>query len=309
MAEQIYYKYTSYNVRLLNSLCHDNIYFSSPDQFNDPFDCNPSIKNDIDKDKLRSILFELIRTRRASEISGHLSKINIKAGKAENFIFEQSNNDAKSKLDYIAYMAQDPEYENAEEAEKWNLVDAVKTELTSHYSKGVYCLSTSYLNPLLWSHYGDEHRGVCIGYSTERNPIPIPQEVIYETDRTVYTSLVYKAFIEKDLSAISHLDSCVLLRKAPEWRYEDEWRLIGSHGEQESPFLLKEITFGLRCPYSVIHSIIKSLEGRRSSVKFYEILPCSDSYMLYRREVDLVEQGIFLPLVAESGAEAFDILK
>ena len=31
-------------------------------------------------------------------------------------------------------------------------------------NRGVLCFSRGWHNPLLWSHYGDKHRGVCLGF-------------------------------------------------------------------------------------------------------------------------------------------------
>jgi hypothetical protein len=51
-------------------------------------------------------------------------------------------------------------------------------------------------------------------------------------------------FCAKDPEAQKALDRDVLLRKAKEWKFESEWRLIGQPGLAESPLLMTEITFG-----------------------------------------------------------------
>ncbi|NDP48093.1 MAG: DUF2971 domain-containing protein [Sulfuriferula multivorans] len=33
-----------------------------------------------------------------------------------------------------------------------------------HNTKGLLCFSESWHNPVLWSHYADKHRGVCLGF-------------------------------------------------------------------------------------------------------------------------------------------------
>lgn len=62
------------------------------------------------------------------------------------------------------------------------------------------------------------------------------------------------------------------LKKSSAWRYEKEYRLISSTGLQDSPLKLEEITFGLRCPDEVRHTIIKMMEGRRQEIKYYEMV-------------------------------------
>lgn len=116
-----------------------------------------------------------------------------------------------------------------------------------------------------------------------------------------------RAFAHNDVDASDDLDRDVLLRKARGWGYEREWRLIGDQGIQDSPLLLKEIIFGLRCPSSVKHAVVRALEGRDKPVQFYEIYEVRSRYVLQRRELDLDEPTL-LPRTAESGEEIFGIL-
>jgi hypothetical protein len=37
-----------------------------------------------------------------------------------------------------------------------------------HNQDGVLCFSRSWRNPVLWSHYGDKHRGICLGFPLDR---------------------------------------------------------------------------------------------------------------------------------------------
>uniref|UniRef100_UPI004055F758 hypothetical protein n=1 Tax=Candidatus Electronema sp. TaxID=2698783 RepID=UPI004055F758 len=97
----------------------------------------------------------------------------------------------------------------------------------------------------------------------------------------------------------------LLLRKATGWKYEREWRLIGKQGIQDSPLLLKEITFGLRCTIPVIHSIVQALSGREEAVDFYEMHEVPSKYILRRRPIDLGELDNSLPKTAASGEEIF----
>jgi hypothetical protein len=116
-----------------------------------------------------------------------------------------------------------------------------------------------------------------------------------------------QAFIHDDCDAKKKLDRDILLRKAKEWGYEREWRLIGPQGLQESPLLIKEITFGLRCPAEIKHAIVNSLSSRHKTVRFYEIHPVRGRYVLRRRTLDLDELSVFLPHTAASGFEIFGI--
>ena len=212
--------------------------------------------------------------------------------------------DAIKAVEYAEYHATNPEYDDRAAAEIGLLHFDIESELLNRYGKGICCFSEEYDNPLLWSHYGDQHRGICIGYSLDRKPTPELKKVRYGGDRTVTTSLLEQALLKKDADAIAQLDADVLLRKAPEWSYEKEWRLIGKTGLQESPLKLTEITFGYRCSPAVQHTLMKALEGRSSGVRFYEINNVPGTYKLERSSVD-IERIIMLPREAMSGIEMF----
>ncbi len=100
------------------------------------------------------------------------------------------------------------------------------------------------------------------------------------------------------------LDRDVLLRKAQPWSYEEEWRLLGNRGIQDSVLALKDITFGLRCPVAVRHAVINSLEARSGGVVFYEIYQVKGSFDLKKRPIE-TEDFHSLPKTAQSGMEIF----
>jgi hypothetical protein len=110
---------------------------------------------------------------------------------------------------------------------------------------------------------------------------------------------------DDDAEARKNLDRDVLLRKAQGWSYEKEYRLLGFQGEQDSPLLLKEVTFGLRCPRSVVHAVAKALDGRHNQMRYFEMYEVRGSFVLRRSEVDLTELGMYMPKTAQSGIEVF----
>lgn len=118
------------------------------------------------------------------------------------------------------------------------------------------------------------------------------------------TSSLEAALLQKNANAIALLDAKVLLRKAPDWEYEREWRLISNVGLQESPLKLTEVTVGLRCANAVRHTLMRALDGRPDSVAFYEMRNIRGTFNLERVPVDS-EDTCYLPRTAMSGIEAF----
>ncbi len=158
----------------------------------------------------------------------------------------------------------------------------------------------------MWSHYGDEHKGVCIGYSKDRRPTPDLKPVLYGKQNKIKTSSLYSAFVRDDEMEKTMIEREILLRKHSAWKYEKEYRLLSHVGLDDSPLLLEEITFGLRCPYEVRHTIMRMLEGRKPRVKFYEMMVYSSGSYLRKAPYNENEEWVArLPRTAESGVEVF----
>lgn len=66
------------------------------------------------------------------------------------------------------------------------------------------------MNPLLWSHYADKHRGICLGFKVDER---ILRRVTYVRDRSPL-----KLPLTKETADL------LLWTKYWDWRYEKEWR-------------------------------------------------------------------------------------
>lgn len=300
------FRFQRFSAKTIEALCHDQLYFSDPSLFNDPLDCKPSVEADLKNKELRLLLSEQIKRRVEQEALLSIKNIQLSSKSSDNRRAKSlGENSARNEIDRIAYYATNPDYEcSVVEAECHLLTCAIQEELLKRYNRGVCCFSSTYDNPLLWSHYGDEHKGICIGYGVNRNPKPKLHKVIYGGNRTVKTSLIADAIIKENPNSQELLDCNVLLRKAAPWRYEREWRLFNSRGARESELRLKDITFGLRCPPAIIHTIISSLETREEEVKFFQIYEVKGSFLLKRKQFDPSDIH-YLPVTAKSGTEVF----
>ena len=90
--------------------------------------------------------------------------------------------------------------------------------------------SASRTNPLLWAHYADSHRGICIGFSTASIPeFAEAVSVQYSTSTPIWRG------DEQDLTA------SVFSTKSLDWAYEEEWRIF-STGRPHFPLKLSSIS-------------------------------------------------------------------
>lgn len=109
------------------------------------------------------------------------------------------------------------------EREKAKLEKDIKKELEIlRKSFGIACFSESYDSLLMWSHYADYHRGICLEYSFEEIKNIAPFCPVIYTDR--FENLVNYVDIKQD--EVSDEAIKLFMTKSKDWSYENEWRII-----------------------------------------------------------------------------------
>ena len=83
-----------------------------------------------------------------------------------------------------------------------------KAELST--TKGILCFSKTWTNPVLWGHYADKHRGICLGFEV---PSSVLHKVEYVDSRFPRPDVLDEAFMQK-----------LLFTKFSHWQYEQEYR-------------------------------------------------------------------------------------
>lgn len=135
---------------------------------------------------------------------------------------------------------------------------------------GVVCYSQNNDNMLMWSHYADNHRGICLGFEPT---VPFNQShvgmVFSYLNRVQYCKMVppyqFGGFETKEI-----ID--VFCTKSSDWEYEEEIRQIFDKKSQyvEYPGILKEIIFGCKTPKEDIQLIASIMSGKGIEFWFSE---------------------------------------
>lgn len=121
-------------------LTHNELFFTSPKQFNDPFDSTIPVRYDEGTpEEIVNYLVEHFSITRP-ELSPEERK-----SEAEK-IYESGDFRSPQSIDKIAKIITDRVYEDI----------------------GVFSLSAHCENILLWSHYADKHRGFCVEFDARR---------------------------------------------------------------------------------------------------------------------------------------------
>ena len=101
-----------------------------------------------------------------------------------------------------------------------DLRDALhKTKEQISSNRGILCFSKTWSNPVLWSHYADKHRGLCLGFNVPSNgPGNIPMDVEYTAERL--DSKILRPPLNE--TVVKRL----LSTKFAHWEYENEARVF-----------------------------------------------------------------------------------
>jgi hypothetical protein len=98
---------------------------------------------------------------------------------------------------------------------------------------GVLCFSAHWHDPVIWAHYSDKHRGICLGfevpkdraesirYVTKRLPFPVPPLTMEHSKAMLFT-------------------------KYMSWKYEQEVRIWATLEDEEDGFYYKDFDDTLR---------------------------------------------------------------
>lgn len=156
-----------------------------------------------------------------------------------------------------------------------NLYDVFKDGL------GIYSLSKTYKDELLWAHYANSHHGFCIEYDLD---LLLNNYYGYDAWHfpVDYTDVPPQYSIgDSNLSKKNKITKLAGF-KSKAWSNEEEYRIV-TELSGEYPYnhdALTGIYFGLRMSIKDRETIIERLKGR--GIKYYEIVQSPNSYKFKR---------------------------
>lgn len=158
--------------------------------------------------------------------------------------------------------------------------EALKSLIAYNNKIGIYSLSTTNIDELLWAHYANSHKGFCVEYDLD---LLIDNHV---KERKRKFSVVYSSVApEIKFNDIINLKNEDLIRKmfgykSKKWKYEDEYRIVTENfGAYNYDYkAVKSIYFGLRMDEKQKKDIIQRLSGR--GIKYYQIIQLEKKYEL-----------------------------
>jgi len=263
----IVYKYRNWTSDTNKAVIKNNeLFMTSPKDFNDPFDCripiNYSLLNTPEKIQRFAIEF----TERHKE-----------------WLINNDYN-LKSEIEAIKY-----DYTNDMESMQAKHESILFNSQDKHY--GVLSMTTDWDNILMWSHYGDFHRGYCVGFWEDQmrrsqlfgkgGPVTYDKNNNYPViDPISNENKMVKGFKE------THT-------KAFDWKYENEYRFYNLYFPKEAMNndrkviipneFFADITIGIMTPEDHKNEIIEI--AKKNGIKVYQAKKVPFKFKITREEI------------------------
>lgn len=242
------FKFESINEYSLRNLKNAQIFFNCPSTFNDPFDSS-----------IQETIFTLSNNDLVEIHNHYIDEGGIKSDKVDSF---------KDLPDNFRGQVERGMHQPLRDLESMYL-----NEL------GCSCFTEDNTEILMWSHYANGHKGICLEFNTSGEPFNKLFKVEYSND---FPSVSIVKLLT-DVRGISLTEETLrpLLTKYTSWEYEKEWRVF--HKVSGTLFgydveSLKAVYFGVNIDYADLEIVCLILLGQNPEVKFYRSHKGIDEY-------------------------------
>lgn len=149
---------------------------------------------------------------------------------------------------------------------------------TSLNKDGFLCLTKKFDNLLMWAHYTDSHKGVCLEFDITKDldTFYIPFAVEYTNEYPCYD------YIYDNGGAIRSI-----LHKSPDWAYEEEYRIVkpGGYGLcKVRPESLTSVIFGCQFDKTLFPQIRQSVQDAGFHPQYKMMQRSNKEYKLHVQE-------------------------
>lgn len=250
----IVYQFCRLNEWLPRNLHERVIYLNHPFNFNDPTENNFGLRSYSRKensgaflDKVFSVIYknyllpDWVRDEKSSiseDIKSKLSEDVIKSIFTKDLLDKNKTISSSSEVKSILRKPTGLEVENLDDLKGWEEEFLYKAVKTAQDSFRIACFTNCWHNSLMWGHYADGMRGVCIKYEIPDSDI---HKVEYGNPYEVSTYNILTGKVEQEVER-------TFLRKNKDWSYENEFRIIRREDFYRiRKGAVKAIYFGYKC--------------------------------------------------------------
>ncbi|MDB5346429.1 MAG: hypothetical protein JWP89_4806 [Schlesneria sp.] len=259
----VFYKYRADSKFTESIFTTGDVFLSTAIGLNDPFECSVQeiakhwIESQVKQMKQAAVagfLIEAFRYRRSERAFFGLSTTEL-----EELTNRQHDNIDQAYASYRQFMLDKNGHSPSDCERFFANIDAQLN------SVGIFSMSANPDHPLMWAHYANDHKGLCIGFEASEGSklaaadhcLPVQySDSLPEFDED---GLLSETTFSVDTSGRSYVSSFkiaftdktfqkAISTKPTVWSYENEWRYVEPYdGLFQWPGPLSEITFGLKC--------------------------------------------------------------
>lgn len=249
-ATPVLYKYESINEYSLRNLKNAQIFFNAPSSFNDPFDCSLNEASFICED---GDFVELYNYMRNKGVLGDVEPVNNVGGLPADFI----------KKCLAGFTGSISEIENRQ-----------------LHKLGCTCFSKTNNHILMWAHYANGHKGMCLEFDATKAPFNGAFEVTYSEKFPPINPI---KILTNSVEILNREAVKPLLTKYECWKYEEEWRLF--HKEPNKLYgyevdALKAVYFGTDVILTDLEIVCLILQGQNENIQFFKANKSKANYSL-----------------------------
>jgi Protein of unknown function (DUF2971) len=225
------YHYEKYNPLFLQSvLTTGQIYCSDPTSLNDPWDCRPWFSDIEDPDEIERFIKWVFSFKPTAPVSEEEVKATQKT------------------------IRTNPEYRSAlVRSFSESFLDLIPGRWR------IYCVTPLPGSTLMWSHYGDNHKEICLEFGVD-NPL-------FATAQSVRYLSSYPGWSPHAVMESSARD--ILLTKSDDWKYEHEYRIIAMGERFDRPIDAHPLFLTgncLRIPDGALKAVIAGCEADHDGI-------------------------------------------
>lgn len=300
----------------LSNIKNNILYFSKPETFNDPFDCNWGFD---EKELVSDVLIAAVVT---SPLKAFVKECNILGKVILNEMCSDEELLQLRKTFYKTFSA-NIDFSNFTQCDIRSKAKILLPHITSDHDKnvddfllscsemtiyqkklndainiayGITCFSERYDIALMWSHYANKHSGVCVEYDFSKlninNRLLVQLfPVIYTSNRQCFPNGVSYDENEKFLMSTTPFTSYQLIKnlitKSNVWNYEKEWRLIGflsELGEQKLTLpIISKIYLGVNISKENRNKILQIAKAK--NIPVIQLILSRDKYEFQTKQI------------------------
>ena len=298
-----FYKYCTFDKYTIENILKSQAYINTVNNFNDPFEFNPQAFENISHrellegliDEYRQILFNFNSNVNNDFIKKYIEYLNPLANETLHKWIE------KYIIKWQSLQLTDLQ-EITIPIELWEQLKKEHYEFNNEFFPqiGVYCISSLKDNILMWSHYANNHKGICLEFEINFNYVDFMATTVsvetfldiqtlqnnffsygltnvkYDEKRPLFSSLSSSNFFERN--------GALILTKYKQWKYEQEYRITFAPKKDAPKIFPRTVNYFPNCLTGIFLGAKMTLEDEQTINLLVEKL--QHKPLLYKAELD-----------------------